>query len=210
MPCDRGYHPRMPGVRKATVADAPQVVDTLTAAFLDDPVFAYFLPKPNKRERGTRKYFRDQLRLVYLAKDNVYLTDDGGGAAVWAPPDKWQQPLSVSLRGLPNMVRSAGIGHVPTIFAGLTLLENKHKEQEEPHWYLPYIGVAPSHQGRGYGGALLEHMLERCDEEGRPAYLEASTERNRALYHRHAFEVLEEIRFPKGGPPMWPMWRKAR
>ena len=197
-------------IRKATAADAPQVAGTLTDAFLADPVFEHFLPKPAKRRRGIKRFFEQQLRLVYLAKDNVYLTDDGGGAALWAPPDQWRQSFLVSLRALPNMISSSGIGHVPTIFAALTLLENNHKEREEPHWYLAFMGVTPAKQGNGYGGGLLDRMLERCDDEGRPAYLEASSMRNRALYHRHGFVDTGEIQLPRGGPTMWPMWRTPR
>ena len=53
-------------------------------------------------------------------------------------------------------------------------------------------------------------MLERCDAEGLPAYLESSKERNVPFYRRHGFEVREEIHFGPGGPPMWPMWRAPR
>jgi len=32
---------------------------------------------------------------------------------------------------------------------------------EDPHWYLPLIGVDATKQGRGYDSALLRHALER-------------------------------------------------
>jgi hypothetical protein len=50
-------------------------------------------------------------------------------------------------------------------------------------------------------------MLARCDRERMPAYLESSTERSRALYERHGFQTTEVIRMPRGGPPLWLMWR---
>jgi hypothetical protein len=53
-------------------------------------------------------------------------------------------------------------------------------------------------------------MLSRCDEQGLPAYLEASSPRNRALYERHGFEVTEELKLPRSGPPLWLMWREPR
>jgi hypothetical protein len=51
-------------------------------------------------------------------------------------------------------------------------------------------------------------MLDRVDEEGQPAYLESSKERNVALYARFGFEVVEELRSGTGGPPIWRMWRE--
>lgn len=197
-------------VRNATDADAAQVVDTLTAAFLNDPVFAYFIPKASKRPRGIRKFFEQQIDWVYLPKGHVYVTEDGMGAMTWAPPDKWQTPFSLVLRGGFNMIRAGGLRHVPTMLSALNLIESQHKTMDEPHWYLAFIGVQPSHQGKGYGAALLSHHLDSVDSEGRPAYLEASTSRNRLLYHRHGFEDVEELQLPKDGPPMWRMWRTPR
>jgi hypothetical protein len=52
-------------------------------------------------------------------------------------------------------------------------------------------------------------MLTRCDDEGMPAYLEATTERNRALYERHGFVALGPLELP-GGPTMQAMWREPR
>ena len=53
----------------------------------------------------------------------------------------------------------------------------------------------------------MQPVLERCDAEGTPAYLETDTERNVQLYERHGFEVTEEFDLPGGGPPVWLMWR---
>ncbi len=97
---------------------------------------------------------------------------------------------------------------MPRILRVLAFLDTKHPH--EPHYYLPFLGVEPASQGRGIGSALMRPILERCDREGMPAYLEASSERNRALYERHGFELIEEVRLPGGGPPMWRMWREAR
>jgi ribosomal protein S18 acetylase RimI-like enzyme len=69
--------------------------------------------------------------------------------------------------------------------------------------------VDPAQQGRGYGSALLEHALCIIDEQGMPAYLEATTERNKALYERYDFEVVGEIQYGTS-PTMWPMYRTAR
>jgi GNAT superfamily N-acetyltransferase len=77
--------------------------------------------------------------------------------------------------------------------------ERRHPRQR--HYYLPYIGVRPAAQGRGLGTALLQPVLERCDRERLPAYLEASSPDNARLYRRLGFTTLETIR-PLGSPPI--------
>jgi hypothetical protein len=49
-------------------------------------------------------------------------------------------------------------------------------------------------------------LLERCDRDSAPVYLEATSDRNRALYERHGFRAHGDIRLPDG-PSLWRMWR---
>ena len=90
----------------------------------------------------------------------------------------------------------------------LRLLDANHPK--EPHYYLALLGTEPSHQGHGIGSALLRTTLARIDEEGMPAYLESSKERNVPLYALFGFEVMDEFRSEHGGPPLWRMWREPR
>ncbi len=71
------------------------------------------------------------------------------------------------------------------------------------------LGVDPARRGGGLGSALLAAGTHRCDVERRPAYLEATSPRNRRLYERHGFEVVGEVVLPDG-PSMWPMWRRPQ
>ena len=49
-------------------------------------------------------------------------------------------------------------------------------------------------------------MLERCDAEGLPAYLETQKEENLAYYARHAFELVQKVEVD-GVPPVWTLLR---
>lgn len=72
-------------------------------------------------------------------------------------------------------------------------------------WTLETVGVRPSGQGRGLGGALLDFGLAEARSRGASAVsLETSDPRNVALYRRHDFEVTEEHELP-GGLRLWRM-----
>jgi GNAT superfamily N-acetyltransferase len=90
------------------------------------------------------------------------------------------------------------------------IAEVERVHPKEPHWYLAVLGTEPAWQGKGVGSALLAPVLQRCDREGRPAYLESSKESNLAFYARHGFEVTGTIDLLGGGPRVWPMWREPR
>jgi RimJ/RimL family protein N-acetyltransferase len=85
-----------------------------------------------------------------------------------------------------------------------TFFERNHLR--EPHYYIRTLGVATRFQGQGLGTVLLRPTLDRCDRDGVPAYLEASTERSAALYERLGFVHLGELQVPNG-PRFWPMQR---
>jgi RimJ/RimL family protein N-acetyltransferase len=53
----------------------------------------------------------------------------------------------------------------------------------------------------------MQPALDRCDDEGVPAYIEASSERSAALYERVGFVHDGAYDLPEDGPPIWPMTR---
>ena len=90
----------------------------------------------------------------------------------------------------------------------MEMIDERHPAGE--FYYLHFIGVHPAHQGKGFGSALLGDVLrQRCDAEGRPAYLEATSRDNVRLYERHGFVALQPFG-PEGAPPLTPMWREPR
>ena len=82
------------------------------------------------------------------------------------------------------------------------------KRPRAPHLYLATIGTDPSVQGRGYGSALMRVVLDRCDTDGMPSYVESSKESNIAFYNRHGYELVGEIVVPDSAVKLWLMWRE--
>ena len=77
----------------------------------------------------------------------------------------------------------------------------------EPHWYLPLLGVDPLHHGKGFGTALIQYTIVTCDQGNSFAYLESSNPKNIPFYERHGFELLGTIQV-NTSPPIFPMLRK--
>jgi ribosomal protein S18 acetylase RimI-like enzyme len=186
-------------IRCATPDDLPALATALARAFDDDPVALFAHPGRRRRAPGLRRWFGGRLRTL-LPEELVWCDADRRGAAIWAPPDRRVMPAGEVIRNLPSISRNTA-----SLIAGFNRVERLHPH--EPHMYLSVLGVEPDAQGAGLGSALLRPMLDRCDRDGIPAYLESSKESNVAFYARHGFRVTGEVRIPRG-PRLWLMWRE--
>jgi GNAT superfamily N-acetyltransferase len=194
------------GTRQAAPQEQAALASTLAAAFAEDPVLGWLLPDVRVREERLRRFFTIELRHMAFARGTVSTCEGVRGAAMCMPPGAWQLPPRVALTQAPAFGRAFG-RRLPIATAFQAAMELRHERR--PHWYILAVGVRPEHQGRGLGSALLSPTLARCDREGLPAYLEASSERSAALYERLGFEHVRQLRLA-GSPPLWLMLRPPR
>lgn len=194
-------------VRLATSADRPRLLRALAEAFYADPCMGWVFRDDTRRLGQVERIFGFFGGRVWFENDLTYTTDGIAGGSIWVAPGRWRVGTFQELLMLPGMVSSAGLRDLPRMLRFVARMESEHPR--DPHYYLPVIGVAPAWQGKGIGTALLAPVLARCDREGMPAYLEASSPRNRACYERNGFEATGEIRV-SDSPPLWPMWREPR
>jgi GNAT superfamily N-acetyltransferase len=192
-------------IRAASIHDLARVGLALSRAFQDDPVFVWTLPDPGRRREVLPGFFT-VFAGAFHRHGHVYRTADGTGAALWVAPgvapvgDDEADAFGAALEEV------VGTDAERTFIISELLDENR---PHDPVWYLNFMGVEPAGQGRGIGSALLEHVLAEADRKAEPAYLDATSMRNRRLYERHGFETTRELRLPDG-PPIWPMWREPR
>lgn len=193
-------------MREAQPDDVPVLAPMLARAFDDDPVSCWFYRRAATRPRWEARFFAWQLRRL-LPQGVVHTTQDRSGAAIWALPDRWRETPTDSAR----LFAATGAGlitRLPVVLTGVQRIEKHHPQ--ERHLYLSVLGTDPARQGEGIGGALLGPGLALCDTERLPAYLESSKEKNNAFYARFGFRVTGEVRLPRGGPPVWFLWREPR
>ena len=192
---------------QATADHIVPVATTLAKAFDDDPVMSWLFPDAPSRPKRLAGMFEILMRRHHIVHGEVLVEDSTAGAALWDPPDKWKLPVREQILGMPSLLRVMG----SRAFTGMRALADVEKKHpREPHWYLAVLGTEPASQGKGIGSALMQPILDRCDKEGLPAFLESSKETNIPFYSRHGFEVTGEIPLGKDGPKVWPMWRTPR
>jgi len=189
-------------IRSATQKETPDTVSCIVAAFMTDPIARFAWASPHGHLRAmplaTREFAGGSFE-----HGTAYVSADFCGAALWLPPG-----VHPNGEALETVFReTAKPERLDDLLASFERMEQSHPE--EPHWYLPLIGVEPNSQGRGIGSALMRHAVARCDEERAPAYLESTNPRNIPLYERHGFEAIGQIQVG-AAPLVTPMLRRPR
>jgi ribosomal protein S18 acetylase RimI-like enzyme len=187
-------------IRSANESNQQQAIAVISLAFATDPMSRWIYPDPHQY----LSYFPEVVRLFAgnaFAQGTAYYTESFSGVALWLPPNV--HPHDEEMETL--LKQTVPERNQENVFAVLQQMGDHHPT--EPHWYLPMIGVDPGQQGRGYGSALMQHALARCDQENKLAYLETSNPRNIPLYKRFGFELLTTIEIGSA-PPVFPMLRK--
>ena len=128
------------------------------------------------------------------------------GVAIWYPPGAWPPPLRRQLACLGGYGIAFGrrLGAAAAIVQAMA---NDH--MRSPHWYLAYVAVDPTQQGKSAGSVLLRSRLDECDAVHVDQYLESSKVTNVPLFQHFGFETLGEVAVPPGAPVLTRMRRVA-
>ncbi len=191
-----------PIIKTAAASDEAQAIAVVVLAFSSDPAARWTWPDPQQYLLHFPNFVKAFGGKAF-AHGSAYYIDGYAGAALWLPPEV--HPDEDSMMALLNRTGSALVQK-----DGSALFEQMGRyHPKEPHWFLPFIGIDPLQQGKGYGSALMQHALAPCDRDHTLAYLESSNPKNVPLYERHGFELLGTIQVGTS-PPIFPMLRKPR
>lgn len=195
-------------------AELSSAADVLARAFRDNPLnTAVIQGGPEKRYRSSRVGMRALLE-VSLGEARILTLRE----ASRRDPDQ-EAPAGVLIGAAPYGYPLPGptfMGHLRCLLGqgpramgrwGRVYRELEAQHPLEPHWYLAVLGIAPEHQHRGNGAALLRAFVDKVDADGEPSYLETDRQENIAFYGKEGYEVVREVSVL--GVSLWCMWRPA-
>jgi ribosomal protein S18 acetylase RimI-like enzyme len=181
---------------------AERVYGALTLAFAADPASRWLFAEADSFLRNFPKFAR-ALAGPSLQSGTGLAMEHYAAVALWLAPGEGPDEKTLG-----ELIETTVAREKQDDMAAVVEEMGRYHPQE-PHWYLPLIGVEPSRQGQGLGSALLRTSLSRCDADGLPAYLESSNPKNQPLYERHGFQAIGEIKI-RNCPPIVPMLRRPR
>jgi GNAT superfamily N-acetyltransferase len=193
-------------VRIATLEEIELLARIAAAGFYDDPVLSWVFPDPDARLGQLTLVFTGLVRDFLPDRGTVHVVDD-------ACVSFWRDPSFEHGRTASDRARDddAASPFPDDCMERLEILGEAmtaaHPHDE--HWYLNVISTLPERQGQGLGTRIFAPVLEVCDAEGIPAYLESTNPKNMTLYRRQGFRDMGEIPL-RGGPPIYPMWRAPK
>ncbi len=195
------------GLRRVGEAETAYVADLFALAFYSDPIWGWAFPDDARR--------LDQHRALWtlfitssVPHGWVWMTEDGGAAALWVPPGRPELTEEAEARISPMLHEQLG-AHAHDVLALMDSFEANHPHHT-PHYYLSLLGTHPDYRGLGKGMGLLAANLEELDALQMPAYLESSNRANDRRYERLGFRQVGEFAAPPGEPTLACMWRDPR
>jgi hypothetical protein len=183
-----------PSVERVAPGDLDVVAGILAAAYTDDPIHHWAMPKAATRLADATLFFCFYLRLMRKHSWMVFATADRSAAAVCSLVRAGGDAYGDGVRHLPPLLRT--LSPVNDYFGWLETFRPKIQ-----HVHLEFIGARPT-APRGTGTLLLGAMLKLFDREGLPVWTWSSNERNLSFYRRLGFEVGAELRRDDATPPV--------
>ena len=193
--------------RLATADDVDAIVETITLAFLPDPIWGRALALPDGSTDNVALFWRPFV-LHAVETSSAYLRGDAATIALWTPPGG----VELTPEGEAEWERLANeILPADRAAALMTLYDRfdaSHPHDEE-HAYLGFLATHPDHRGTGIGQQLLVDTLEVWDAQGVPTYLESSNPANNHRYERAGFRSIGHIDAVLNDARIELMWRDA-
>jgi ribosomal protein S18 acetylase RimI-like enzyme len=179
-------------LHKLEKKDLNRGAEVLARAFFDYPMFDYILGDKLNKE-NIKEVLKYLAKYGYIYGEAYASSPEIEGIVLFCNYKDYNFNFCRSLRsgGLSLLKLGAEVGKK---FGEYDEFNKKIHEKciIEPHQYIFLLGVDPEKQGQGYGGKLLQYVLQVAEEKGQPCFLETHGEKNVAIYEKYGFKVVAE------------------
>ena len=194
--------------RPVTRDELDRVTETLTAAFLHDPVWSMALARPDGSTAHHAAYWRQYVEGAFRYS-TVFTMDDASAVSVWIPPGGTELSAAQE-EAVARLVEGALDPAAARALSELWDRFDSNHPRDVPHAYLSLLATHPDHRGKGSGQRLLADDLARFDADSVPAYLESTNPGNDHRYERAGFRRIGGFTAVIDGAPISTMWRPAQ
>jgi GNAT superfamily N-acetyltransferase len=194
--------------RPATLADLGLVTETLTLAFLHDPVWSVALARLDGSTLHHAAYWQPYVEGA-LRYSTVFVTENASAVSVWVPPGGTEL-TEAGEAALEQLVKVALEPAAVGAFFELWERFAANHPRDEPHAYLSLLATHPEHRGKGIGQRLLAENLARWDAVALPAYLESTNPGNDHRSERAGFRRIGGFHAVLDDAPISTMWRPSQ
>ncbi len=189
----------LPRVRRAMSSDRAQIIETVAAAFRDDPGWGWLLGEEYER---VVELFTGALFDVRVESGNVWVTEDLATVAMWDGPSRSEKVQAEKVWRRYRKAAGEQVSERLDVYNDALAAVSPVR----PYWYLGVLATHPERQGEGLASALFAPVFRQADGSETACCLETSTEANRRFYERRGFTEATEVLLPNG-PPTWWMCR---
>lgn len=180
------------GMIKANYYDKDLIVDILVKSFADNKSVNYIVKQDAKKSERLKRLMGYSFDVCYLYGE-IFLSEDKKGCALMLLPDKKKTSLRSIGLGARLVLSVIGLLNIKKALSRKSRINKIHPKT--PFYYLWFIGVEPSKQNNGIGTKLLREVVHQGISQGRPIYLETSTEKNVPWYEKFGFATYSKLDF---------------
>lgn len=181
-------------IERVDFVEMDTVARVLAAAYVDDPLHIWAMPKAATRLADATMFFNFYLRWMSSYSRDVFATKDRSAVLVTSLVRNGKSPYPDGVRYLPTLVRK--VSPVNEYFQWLETFRPKID-----HRYSEFLGCLPN-APRGTGFFLFSNALKIFDREGLPIWSWSSNRLNLPFYRRLGFEIGKELRRDSNTPPV--------
>lgn len=175
---------------QATKNDKPLILDILNQSFDSNRSVNYIIPQDSKRTERIRNLMDYSFEVCYRF-GRVYLSENREAVALILFPDRVKTSAATLFLDVKLVVTAIGLSHLTKALA-----REKRIKTLQPGgtlYYLWFIGVAPSAQGKGIGRTFLEEIIKDAGKQTRLLCLETSTPENVPWYTKAGFTLYNQL-----------------